>query len=97
MSMIHANLALQRLGTANADAKTGRKPHNDHNTHGSVPTMLSLSLARGIASRSDPYNGKVAKGGFIEGAPTPAFAMLGVNAETVTCAAISKDGSAIVW
>lgn len=59
--------------------------------------MLSVSLARGIASRSDPFNGKVAKGGFIEGAPLPGFHLMAAAADVVTRAAVSRDGAALVW
>lgn len=60
--------------------------------------MVSISIPRGIASRSDPFSGKVAKGGFIEGAPNPIFiAGLGGNLDTVTTAAISRDGNTIAW
>lgn len=60
--------------------------------------MISISVPRDVASRSDPFSGKVAKGGFIEGAPNPIFiAGLGGNLDTVTTAAISKDGNTIAW
>lgn len=92
ISFIHAETALRRLSDNTA---LTRKLAN---AYGSSPSMLSISVPRGIASRSDPYNGKVAKGGFIEGAPAPAFlAGLGGNLDTVTCAAVSKEGSALVW
>lgn len=85
ISGINADTALRRLEPASQPRKINDNPH------GSAPSMISLSLQRGSASRSDPYNGKVAKGGVMDGAPS------GFGWETVTAAAISEDGGCIVW
>lgn len=85
ITSINADTALRRLEPTSQASKSAKNPH------GSAPSMISFSLSRGTASRSDPYNGKVAKGGMMEGAPS------GFGWETVTAAAISKDGGCIVW
>lgn len=97
ISLIHADVALERHATTRS-ANWKPKSSKESNTHGNAPSMVSISIPRGVASRSDPFSGKVAKGGFIEGAPNPIFiAGLGGNLDTVTTAAISKDGNAIAW
>jgi WD40 repeat protein len=97
ISLIHANVALERHATSRSSTWKPRSA-KDNNAHGNAPTMISVSIPRGTASRSDPFSGKVAKGGFIEGAPMPVFiAGLGGNLDTVTTAAISKDGNTIAW
>lgn len=97
ISLIHADVALERHATTRS-ANWKPKSSKESNTHGNAPSMISISIPRGIASRSDPFSGKVAKGGFIEGAPNPIFiAGLGGNLDTVTTAAISKDGNTIAW
>lgn len=97
ISLIHADVALERHATTRS-ASWKPKTSKESNSHGNAPSMVSISIPRGVASRSEPFSGKVAKGGFIEGAPNPIFiAGLGGNLDTVTTAAISKDGNTIAW
>ena len=87
ISMMNADMALRRIEPVSQPSKI------KDNAHGSAPSMLSLSLTRGCACRSDPYNGKVAKGGMMQGAPEG----FGFVADLVTAAAVSKDGATILW
>lgn len=97
ISLIHADIALERHATSRNPAWRA-KQGKDSNTHGNAPSMISVSIPRGTASRSDPFSGKVAKGGFIEGAPMPVFiAGLAGNLDTVTTAAVSRDGNLLAW
>ncbi|KAL7010420.1 hypothetical protein EMMF5_000444 [Cystobasidiomycetes sp. EMM_F5] len=99
ISLIHADIALRTLMQSRNKATAHNKQRSEFaNNHGNAPSMLAVSIPRGIAARSDPFNGKVAKGGPIEGVPVPALlgAMLG-NIDAVTCAAISSDGATIAW
>lgn len=97
VSLMHADVALERHA-ATRSASWKPKSSKEANTHGNAPSMVSISIPRGVASRSDPFSGKVAKGGFIEGAPNPIFiAGLGGNLDTVTTADISRDGNTIAW
>ena len=100
VTCIHADIALQRQkGVLNLAASPATRKGNAAyaNDHGSSPSMLSVSVPRGIASRSDPYNGKLAKGGHIVGAPLPAFLAGLANIDAVTSACIAPDGGDVVW
>ena len=94
ISFIYEEAALQRYKSTCLPTRTAVP---DRRQRRSPPFMLSISVPRGLASKSDPFSGKLLKGGLIEGAPMPAFAAHGLNIGTVTCASISQDGNTLVW
>ena len=97
VSMIFASLALPRPPSpADMSTPSGRQAAAEQLRNGSTPSLLSISVSRGIASKSDPFSGKVAKGGLINALSQP-FAGLGANEGPFTCAAISKDGEILAW